>query len=191
MTVKPLNSQFEDTDTISLSDVQAATATYSTTPPRPGITISGLLAIALCVAVASSAFALVYVAIEELTGRQPARPNTMLLLIASAGISWMGVIVVLSRDGIIRYLRSLHSSEETTQSRMVEVYRRQDHLATRITVLANREAELLHTIQEMARDVAATRAQIEDVLAISAADEELTLRHAVNGHRPGGLHLVE
>ncbi|MER5703509.1 hypothetical protein ABT023_16410 [Micromonospora sp. NPDC002296] len=178
-----------DTGQLQLPTASAA-GTYSTGTPPPW-TLSGLLAVTLCVATVFTIATVVLTVIEETRNSAAVTGTTMLLLIVGGGISWIIVSIVVLRDWVTRGNQALGSMGETLNSRQTELYRRQDHLAHRITDLANRQAEQMRLLRDVAADMAAVRREIADVIGVADADAELQLRQAVNGQRqPTGLYVV-
>jgi hypothetical protein len=162
------------------------------TPPSPPWSLSGMLASSLCVATVVLAATVVLVIIEEVHGAPVVSSTTMSLLTAASATTWIAVVLIASRDRQVRSILALRGSIETVQSRQIEVYRRQDHLAQRISKLDNRGAELLDMMLAIAVDVAAIRAEMTDVLGVADADAELSVRKSVvNGNQPqASLYVV-
>ncbi|MEU4640874.1 hypothetical protein [Micromonospora sp. NPDC023814] len=154
--------------------------------------MSLLLAATLCVALLFLAATIVLAVIEEVRNVPAVTHTTMLLLVAGTAIAWIAVIIVLFRDRVHRNQQALRSMGETIQARLREQYDRQEHLAHRITDLANRQAEQMQLLRQMAVDMAAVRRDMADVIGVADADAELQLRQAVNENRPPapGLYVV-
>lgn len=186
-------ARYIDADTGQLTLPASSTGGIYTAPAPPPWTMSVLLASSLCIAIllvfAIAALALV----EEARNKPVVTGTTMLVLTASAAVSWMAVVVVACRDRLDRCVQSLRGSSETLQNRQTELYRRQDHLVHRFNDLANRQAEMMRLLRQVAEDAAATRQEMADVIGVADADAELSVRHqtVVNGNRPaGGLYIV-
>ncbi|MFG3702425.1 hypothetical protein ACGF5C_31765 [Micromonospora sp. NPDC047620] len=157
----------------------------------PGI--SRLLATTLCVAVLALTATVVLAVIEEVRNAPAVSHTTMMLLSGASAVAWTAVITVLVRDRMTHNQQVLRSIGTTIEARLREQYDRQEHLAHRITDLANRQAEQMQLMRQVAASVAAVRREMADVIGVADADAELQLRQAVNdGHRlpGGGLYVV-
>lgn len=179
-----------DTGEIRLPS-RSAPGVYATPEPTTW-TMSGLLAGALCIAIPLLLAVTVLTIIEEVRNAHVVSANTMGLLRASGVAAWIGVVLIACRDRLVRCIRSLRVSNETMQNRQLELYRRQDHLAARMTDFANRQAEQMQLLRQVAADLAAVRREMADVIGVADADAELVMRQAVNGTRPtsAGLYVV-
>jgi len=169
----------------------SAPGVYAAAVPTPW-TMSGLLGGTLCIAVPILLAVLILTVVEEANDSPVVSDNAMRLLIAAGIASWTAVTIVACRDRVVRCYRALRVSNETVQSRQMELYRRQDHLVHRFNDLANRQVEQMQLLREVAADVAKIRREISDAIGVADADAELSLRQAVNGPRPpgGGLYIV-
>lgn len=179
-----------DTGQIQLPVVSKAGLYCTTSPPPSGM--SGLLAVTICIATVILVATVTLVAIEETRNAPVVTHATMLLLAICTATSWIAVSIVIVRDRINRDHRALNSVGERILTRNQELSARQDALSHRMNDIANRQAEQMQLMREIAANVAAVRREMADVIGVADADAELQLRLAVNdNHRPGaGLYVV-
>lgn len=182
-----------DADTGQIQLPIASKAGLYCTASNPPCGMSGLLAITLCIATLILAATVALAAIEETRNAPVVTHTTMLLLAAGTATSWIAVSIVIVRDRMHRNHQALNSVGERILARNQELSARQDALSHRMNDLANRQAEQMQVLRQLAATVAAIRRDMDDVIGVADADAELQLRQAVNdNHRPpgGGLYVV-
>ncbi|MCX4470500.1 hypothetical protein OOK41_09290 [Micromonospora sp. NBC_01655] len=180
-----------DTSQIQLPIVSKAGLYCTTSNPPSGM--SGLLATIMCIATVILTATVALAAIEETRNAPVVTPTTMLLLATGAATSWIAVFIVIVRDRMHRDHQALLSGGERILARNQELSVRQDALSHHQIDLANRQAEQMQLMRQIAANVAAVRREMADVIGVADADAELQLRQAVNdNHRlpGGGLYVV-
>ncbi|MEU5946270.1 hypothetical protein ABZ793_11995 [Micromonospora sp. NPDC047465] len=180
-----------DTSQIQLPIVSKAGLYCATSNPPSGM--SGLLAAIICIATVVLTATVALAAIEETRNAPVVTHTTMLLLATGSATSWIAVAIVIVRDRMHRNHQAFISIGERILARNQELSARQDALSHRMNDLANRQAEQMQLMRQLATSVAAVRREMADVIGVADADAELQLRQAVNdGHRlpGGGLYVV-